>query len=73
MHHFQSEKNVSGTHEGEILPNRQPVIFRDRFTTKLNYQCTTMIETKKRKKEKDPLIFTRNFSSLFADPVPMDS
>lgn len=61
MHHFESEKNVSGTHEGEILPNWQPVIFRDRFTTKLKYLCTTMIKTKQKKKRKGSSHFYPQF------------
>lgn len=70
MHLFELEQNVSGTHEGEILSNRQAVIFRDRLTTELKYQRTIVIKTKI---TKDFLILTHNFSSLFADPVPMDS
>lgn len=60
MHHFESGQNVSGTHEREIPPNRQPVIFRDRFTAKLKYQCTAVIKTNK----KDLLISTHNSSSV---------
>lgn len=58
MHHFELEQNVSGRTSGEILSNRQPETFRDRFTTELKYQRTTMIKT--HKKTKDLLILTHN-------------
>lgn len=50
MYHFDSEQNVSGTHEREILPHLQPVIFRDGFVTELKHQCATFTRSKILKK-----------------------
>lgn len=70
IHLEQHFREVSGTHEREILPHRQPVIFRDGFTTELKHQCTTAIKTKQQKKKGSSQILPTISCHCFQIPFP---
>lgn len=68
MYHFDSEQNVSGTHERGILPHLQPVIFRDGFMTELKHRCATITRSKIFKKVPFLITVFRSCSHGFLIP-----